>query len=526
MSQLVSTSPADTTGFIFNLWTEPWISVLAHDGTPKQVGIRDCLAQAHDLRVIVDTSPLVVAGLQRLLAAIAQDITRPTNITALGNLLQQGQFDVTSIDEFGDQFGHRFDLFSRDFPFLQTNDIDLAPAKTDRVKTVGYLFPEEPTATNINHFFHIFDRDYQYSPATAARGLVAIAPFATSGGAGIRPSINGVPPLYTLPVGDSLFDTLALSLVTPGFQPRIASPDDSPAWRRPPTVTRNHEVIGVGYLESLTFPARRVRLFPERSSGLDSRTGQWSDLLIRRMVFDQGHYRAKESEAWLDPFAAYRVTEKGPLPIRPQEGKTLWREYANLFHTTGTNVEAGAVTSTIYPPAVVLQVAALQERGFGPDSQWRFRCVGMRTDMKAKIFEWVDETLDVPPGILADPARQDEADEAIRRAEEWARRVAGIHQSVYGKGRKQHDAERSRMLTTFWTTLTGPFRAFVLEPTAQPADGSPLASWTRQVFDVAERALRAATDEAGDRGEALRQQAEALSMYRIARARKAKEWFA
>ena len=75
------------------------------------------------------------------------------------------------------------------------------PKRKSETKTVAYLFPEEPAATNINHFSHRYDDDYQYAPASAAAGLVTIPAFATSGGAGIRPSINGVPPLYVLPDG-------------------------------------------------------------------------------------------------------------------------------------------------------------------------------------------------------------------------------------------------------------------------------------------------------------------------------------
>ena len=79
------------------------------------------------------------------------------------------------------------------------------------------------------------------------------------------------------------------------------------------------------------------------------------------------------------------------------------------------------------------------------------------------------------------------------------------------------------MITGYWSRLAGPFRLFISR-SGESGEVDALSRWTRQVFDVGERVLIAATDEAGDRGEALRQRAQALNTYRIARAQKAKEW--
>ncbi|HUZ85233.1 MAG TPA: type I-E CRISPR-associated protein Cse1/CasA, partial [Gaiellales bacterium] len=419
----------------FNLWHEPWINVLGTDGArTARLGIRDCLVGAHRLRALADPSPLVAAGLQRLLAAIAQDIVRARGVADLTALLRRGQFDPEAIDRFGATYAPRFDLFSADTPFLQTADVPPElPRRAGETKPVSYLFLEEPTATNVNHFAHRYDRDAQYAPATAAAGLVTLAAFATSGGAGIKPSINGVPPLYVLPAGNSVFETVARSIITPGFQPRIASANDHPAWARDPVVQRSREVLAVGYLESLTFPARRVRLIPERVAGRCARSGEESPVLVRRMVFEMGHARPKDAAVWLDPFAAYRTREKGePVPVRPQQGKALWREYGTLFQTAAPD-DSGEVgkPGTVIPPAVVQQTALLGDTLDDQQSVWRFRCVGMRTAMKAKVFEWVDETLDVPAGILADPAGQAEVTVAVQRAEEWVKRIAAIHHGVY-----------------------------------------------------------------------------------------------
>lgn len=505
----------------YNLWTEPWIEVSRSDDGIDRLGIGDCLRRAHELRALADSSPLVVASLQRLLAAIVQEITAPRSVATLGDVLAAGCFASSAVDTFAERYAARFDLFDEHAPFLQSGDIPLVPPRGTSVKPVSYLFPEEPTATNINHFFHRFDDQFQLSPASAALGLITVAAFATSGGAGIRPSINGVPPLYVLPSGNTLFETLALSVVTPAFQPKIAASEDRPAWRRDPTLRRGVEVLEVGYLESLTFPARRVRFFPDMRGGYDVRTGEWSEVLVRHMVFEMGVSRPKESETWLDPFAAYRVRTEGPIPIRPQEGKTLWREYGNLFHTTGVLGRTQSKSSVIVP-AIVAQVARLQSSGLLRDGPSAFRCIGMRTDMKAKVFEWVDEVFGVPPGLLNDEAGQLEVQVAIERAEEWSRRIAGIQRSWYA----EHQVERQRMLAEYWIALAEPFRLSVerLSGTESEQRQGVQRDWIERVFDVGEWVLMRATEEVGDRGELLRLRAEALSGYRKARGRMAKEW--
>ena len=507
----------------FNLWTEPWIVVLWREGRTDRLGLRDCLRDAHRLDSLADSSPLVVASVQRLLASIAQDIFRPSDLEELADLIKQGEFDTEAIDTFGATYGHRFDLFSDTEPFLQTSDVPPElPKRKSETKTVAYLFPEEPAATNINHFSHRYDDDYQYAPASAAAGLITIPAFATSGGAGIRPSINGVPPLYVLPAGETLFQTIALSIVTHDYQPRVANADDRPAWRGPTVVGKQETVNQVGFLESLTFPARRVRLFPEVARGRCSRTGDTCDILVRRMAFEMGRSRPKDAAPWFDPFAAYRIREKQvPVPVRPQAGKALWREFGTLFHTASPT--SSGIGDTV-PPGVVRQLADLEDYGVVSGDAWRFRCIGMRTDMKAKVFEWVDDTLDVPVGLLADRAGQIDVREAITRSEDWAREVLSIHRRVYGRDRNDLDEVRQRLRVTYWQELAQPFRSFVTT-TTEPRDRAETArGWVEMLFRVGEQVLTEATDAAGDRGDALRQRAEALRRFHLARGRRRKEW--
>jgi CRISPR system Cascade subunit CasA len=231
------------------------------------------------------------------------------------------------------------------------------------------------------------------------------------------------------------------------------------------------------------------------------------------MVFEMGWSRPKEAEFWRDPFAAYRRPdeEKPPVPVRPQEGKSLWREFGTLFQTRPGD-ELGA--------AVVEQMANLTQYGVGIGQERRFRCIGLRTDMKAKVFEWVDDSLNVPSGLLRDDAGYEAVTTAIERAEAWNRRITLLHSHHYGGD--DYRAVRERMRASYWVLLAGPFRQFVAA--AETEWQAALRDWTEQLFTTGEQVLNEAVEAAGDRGEALKQRAEALTEYRIARAGQRTKW--
>ncbi len=508
----------------FNLWSEPWIGVLRPDGEREEVGIAECLTRAHEFAALSDRSPLVVAGTQRLLAAVAQAIFAPEELAELADLLDAGQFDPAGVAAFGEGWARRFDLFSLDRPFLQTGDVPPAPARGDKPKTVAYLLPEVPSGTAVVHFRHTYDDEQRLCPACAAAGLITLPAFATSGGAGIKPSINGVPPLYVLPAGDSLFEALALSLIVPAYQPQVRANRDEPAWSGTGRIDRSKEVGAVGYLQSLTFPARRVRLYPQRAGGYCTRCGRDSRLLVADMLFEMGHSRPKDAPFWVDPFAAYqRRGDKTPVPVRPREGRAPWREYASLFLTAATP-DAGTVR-----PAVLEQLAALRDYAALPPSRaLAFRCVGMRTDMKAKVFEWIDAVLDVPLGLLGNPRGEGIVRAAIDHAEECASDLRQLFAQAFrpdsGGKRDRYQPVRARMEATYWTDLVGPFREFVIA-VADPAQAEVAEGvWVERVLRTGRTAFEEAVDAVGNRGEELRRRAEALHNLTLRLGKRRKEW--
>ena len=263
----------------FNLWSEPWITLERSDGPPVRTGIEQALLEAHQYATIYDLSPLVVAGIHRLLVAILQASLDPRQKSDLKTLWRDGQFPAEKIKKFGEKYVARFDIFSKDQPFLQSRDLPLTPLKGAKIEPVSRLTAETSPLTAIDHYRHNDERDEYFCPACLAAGLVTIPPFTGIGGRGYKTSINGTPPLYVLPVGRNLFESLTLSLLLPTenyWSPTASKKQDLAWWEHPPVVERNKEVVEVGYLHSLTFPARQVRLHPVNLGLTCTRCGELS----------------------------------------------------------------------------------------------------------------------------------------------------------------------------------------------------------------------------------------------------------
>lgn len=502
----------------FNLWEEPWIDLERQDGTVVRQGIRDALLQAHEVQSIFSSSPLEVVGIHRLLVAILQDALQPSGPRDLKTLWQSGCFPAERINHFGVKYADRFDLFSPDQPFLQTGDLPLTPEKGTPIKPVTYLAQDLPCATAVNHYHHVLDDEQAFCPVCCARGLVVVPAFATSGGAGIKPSINGVPPLYILPGGKTLFESLLASFIIQRFQPSVRNQEnDLPWWQHPALVEKSGEVISVGYLESLTFPARRIRLYPTVGQVRCSRCGASASLSVQEMTFEMGLSRPKDAPFWRDPFAAYFLREKeNPLPLRPSAGKAIWREFSSLFLSMPAE-PAGKNKRVPLRPALIEQLTWLEDEGIGPGSGLiAFRCIGMRTDMKAKIFEWVDSGFNIPMAVLKSGDAGLDVDDALRFAGETENTMSDLFAKSLNNNTKKSARflrAKTSMSDSYWQALAEPFRKLIAVladvyslPQAAQSDQrhAALSNWYHLSILTARKELENALQQVGDDGRSLR----------------------
>jgi CRISPR system Cascade subunit CasA len=160
-------------------------------------------------------------------------------------------------------------------------------------------------------------------------------------------------------------------------------------------------------------------------------------------------------------------------------------------------------------------MAWLEIEGISPDSPTiPFRCIGMRTDMKAKIFEWVDADLSVPPPLLRDPAGGVEVDDALKFATDCEQKINyAFRQTFKGESQKgeRHQGLRIRMRDHYWASLADPFRQYVFAATAPDQREAERRQWAAIVVRQAQEAFKNAAAAVGDDATSLRQRVEGQS---------------
>ena len=514
----------------FNLWTETWITLEKSDGQLAQVSIRDALLNAKDYIAIYDSSPLVVVGLHRLLAAILQDALKPKENDDLEQFWKNG-FPANKIEDFGNRFADRFDLFSPDKPFLQSADLPMFPQTKEEQKqrkTVAKLFSEMPVGTEITHYRHGVEDDCILSPASVALGLLTMPPFMSSGGGGgeFMPSINGAPPpIYVLPGGGNLFENLAASLISEPMLDKYKTPDKDLAWwKRPVPViverskkkgkgmkfSEHKQLSDVGLLHGLTFPSRRVRLHPEKINAICTRSGILSEWCVRTIEFRMGEsLLSEDGNWWQDPFVAYKPPskkdEKKPKTIKWNRDKAAWREFSGLFLQHNMS---GALR-----PYFIDQFAQLS---IGEKfAAYPFRCIALIAQADAKKFDWFDFGFDVPPSLLRDFDGANLVETALSFASECCdpqkgKNIKGIKivfSIAFGKATKNFERFqrlKNRMASDYWAVLANHFRKFVTEVGDHTQWEQALDAWRKTVIREAQNAFDRAADATGDDGATLR----------------------
>lgn len=298
----------------FDVMTEPWIPVLDMSGQPTHVGLRDAVVRAHEFSEVSDGSPLTEYGLYRLLVTLVTDVFRPVDVEEQEDLLDEGRFDAFSFDGYVQKCrkdGVSFDLFDEATPFLQVPycaewDRELKP-----ISTLDYTLPH---GNNHVHFDHRDVKMLRLTYAEAARLLPAAQLFCTAGAQGYPSGVNGAPPFFAVARGQTLFETLVLSMVPTNY---IEHFDDvAPWWRADILVEPKKTVPQTSWLFGMLFPARRIRLI--RSDGE-----------ISQLYFSQG-MNFRSTELWRDPHVAYRVSDDGRFALMPDTSMhPIW---LNLVH--------------------------------------------------------------------------------------------------------------------------------------------------------------------------------------------------
>lgn len=439
----------------FDLIREPWIPCLRPDGNVEEVGLREALCRAHELRAIRDPMPTVEFGLYRLLIVLVLDIFRPEDTQMLSDLMAEGRFDPTIVDAYFAQWQKRFDLFSATHPFLQT-----AGMTAEAAKPLAGLLPPIPSGTNAAHFHHEHEATFGVSPAAAARLLASMSPFMTAGGAGLAPSINGAPPWYALIVEENLFETLCRNAYVLNRQKLALG---TPAWRDDRALNPAERCKGADLLEGWTWRPRRIQLVPGEP-GTCALTGTQTDGLVRTMKFAAG---ASCDFTWRDPSVPYKIDDKGPKVMRPQENKEVWRDTAPLALLNQRDYTRGDVAIQFQRPAVIDQIVLMTQDKYIDKGPLQLTLYGMRTDLKMKVFEWQRALLSLPKPLVLQDKFHTEIQDEMERAGQVASRLRYAVKLTYdreGAGNKAaFDSLVAYAQRQFWADLRPAYDRFLRE---------------------------------------------------------------
>lgn len=461
----------------FNLVEEPWIPVLK-DGQIREVGLREALVEAHAIERIETSSPLEEVALHRLLLAVVYRAIPPLKdeFDAL-ELLERGQFDPRSIEDYLDRHYARFYLFHESTPFLQIPDLP-----QENPLPWSKLLPELASGNNPTLFDHTTEENVPLaSYGQVARALCVHQTFALGGlvrRLGVT-SAEDAPlarPAAFLVVGSNLFQTLVLNLVPSD------TADDVPIWEERPLRTTDVRGHGTqwprqGAARVYTWPSRAVLLLDEGNG-------------VRWMAYGPGV--KPRDVSWRDPMVAYRKGNKGEiLPVRLSMEKSFWRDFQAMLPQAG-----GSWPATLVHASEVAFAARIRPQ---------IRVLGQVAD-QAKILDVRREVYPLPPGLLQERGEAllggilERAEALGNRLREVARAVA---RGVLGNAEQKtlEDFQRSLpLLRLYWATLDQAF----LETLEHLDEEGVVSRWEASLEGAARRAWQETRRAVGTAGRHLK----------------------
>lgn len=438
--------------YTFNLVDEKWIPSIQYDGTANELGLLATLTNAHEIREVFDSSPVVTASLHRLLLAILHRNFSSGSAEEWSAIWETGYFDKKVLEDYFRKWYRRFDLFDEEHPFYQIADFG---KRRKKIVPVNDLLPEKARGNTPTLFDHtIDDAPEPLTAAEAARGLVAIQAFKLGGLSGLGPNFVDAPCARNVVLivrGQTLFETLMLNLVhydPDENEPIPSSNEDCPIWEQEqPLISPTPR----GYLDYLTWQTVLLRLRTDGQSSSGVRIKNL-DMALGRNLINDGDF--------FDPAVAYQKNKKGGwYGLRFREDKAIWRDSTSLL---------SFATEDKRPPGILRWIGMLVRKGIVEESNiYRLDAYGLGTS-KAKIDFWRHERLPLPMDYLADPSLVQSLQVTLNQAEETRKAIGkalwifGVNVVCSPQGTPDREAISNYVShlganRLFWSRLETPF---------------------------------------------------------------------
>lgn len=373
------------------------------DNSVREVGLREALILAQDIRELFGDWPPETIALHRLLLAILhRALGGPVDAEDWRRIKKAGQFEGALLDEYFEKWQGRFDLFDEKFPFYQ------AASAMNRVQR-GYIIQLSFHGRNNGTLFdHTTSLDPgQVTAAEAARRLVTIQGFDNGSlrADGAAPAAPLIQSAILLVKGANLFETLLMNLHRYDANNAVPFPFDHkcdlPAWERE-TETVASERSPDGYVDLLTWQSRRVCIQPEP----DGRGG----ITVRNSVIMRGFTMpAYSNRQEMETMTSFRIGDGG-IFFAPGvgDGRTIWRRCLPFLET---------IHGESHRPKMFDWLAELIKRGLiKGTADLTAEFYGLEAD-RAKPLQSHRESVTIPAAFLIDGNLVDGLRAALRFTE-------------------------------------------------------------------------------------------------------------
>lgn len=322
----------------YNLLDEPWLPVRSQSGTRRWIRPAE-VATRQDPALYIDSGrPDFDGALTQFLIGLLQTCAAPPDQGSWRKWMREPPA-VEQLDELFAPVRHAFFLDGDGPRFMQ--DLELEEDGGEGV-SVAALLIESPGGKTVRDNGDLFiKRDLvtaMGAPAVAA-ALFTLQTNAPAGGVGHRTSLRGGGPLSTLPLGESLWKTCWLSVLTnpdlagvPGNIGLDAIDAKFPWMAETRTSEGNKGVVPEDAHPTQHYWAmpRRIRLRLEKREDVCGVYGVPADLLCGAYVTK--NYGCKYDGAWLHPLTPHTRMKDGepPNPRKGQPSGISYRDWPLL----------------------------------------------------------------------------------------------------------------------------------------------------------------------------------------------------
>ena len=385
----------------FNLIDQPWIPVLAGDGTFREIGIREALLHAAEFTRLAAELPTISTAIQRLLQAVLLRAAGPLPRTPeakarlWGEWWEKGGLPRQNVDAYLDQWHDRFNLFDTRYPFFQVPNLTLC-------KEPGPGLTKLIADVPANNKLFVTRAGSGMSSLTfteAAQWLVHAQAFDCAGNKSgvvgdarvyMNKSMNLGPTAWTGNLGvislegATLAETMLLNLCLPA-----TSTEDRPIWETAPQRIASDAIYPIprGAAQAWTWPSRMIRLIPSGES-------------VVNVVLSNGEKLSAENRFAEEPMTAWRPTSTKAnvfKPFRLGPGYAAWQGLSSLLAES-----TGAADMKARPAGVLEWLGLLRNLGELPERHAvAMHYTAMTYGKNSSTFEQVfDDTVPASVAIL------------------------------------------------------------------------------------------------------------------------------